>query len=133
MAKNYGEPNSKLDDIHDNVYAELLNAGIINKKKEILNEETFAQYINAKIKKLEPLFDAVEKDGVVTDQYRYNLLNTELEYLKQILEQKTLTPASASPYPAPDTIKEYMTNREHKTQANVQRKGFFSKLFGRNK
>ena len=130
MAK---EPNSKLDNIHDNISAEMLRAGIINENGDILNQSAFVKFINDRKQKLLPLIEATEKDGVVIDQYENNLLYSELDYLDNMLKQNTTKPANDSAYPAKDDLEKYFSKQQEKKQENVKRVGFFRRFFGRNK
>lgn len=130
MAK---EPNSKLDNIHDNISAEMLRAGIINENGDILNQSAFVKFINDRKQKLLPLIEATEKDGVVIDQYENNLLYSELDYLDNMLKQNTTKPANGSAYPAKDDLEKYFSKQQEKKQENVKRVGFFRRFFGRNK
>ncbi len=131
MAK-ISEPNTKLDDIQQRLIAQLFNAGIINDDNEILNERAFIKFIDTRIAQIQPMFDATYKDGVVTDQYNYNTLGSEINHLEKMRSQKAVIPISESPYPSPQKVEEYMESRKQKTEKQTAFRKVFGRIFGRS-
>ena len=129
MAK---EPNSKLDNIYEFIQKSLLNAGIINDKNEILDEKAFLNFIEKREKQLAPKFDATMKEGVVIDQYTFDDIGTELKILEKMRKQKTVTPASESPYPEAQKVEEYFETKNNQ-KATSKPIGFLKRIFGRDK
>ena len=134
MSKKSPEPSTKLDVIHDNIINALLKKGIINDKHEILDKEAFVSFITSIKKAREEEFAATEKDGVVIDQYAYNLLGTEIEYLHNMLTQMTVAPStSESPYPNPENLESYFQRKDERKKQQSRLGKFMGKLFKRDR
>lgn len=127
------EPNTKLDNIHENVTNELLHAGIIDDKNNILDQKAFLKFIEMRKQKLQPQLDAAEKDGVVIDQYAFNLLSSEMQYLEDMQEQMSVNPSHGSAYPTKDSLDSYFKKQEQKKEQRVAQGNWLHRIFGRNK
>ena len=111
MAKTH-ELKSKIEDIQDAFESELLKAGIINKGKEILDKKAFIKFIDTKKREIEPQMDAATKDGVVIDQYSYNILGTAMEYLDKMAEQMSTRPSLGTSHPIKDDLEDRIEQKE---------------------
>jgi uncharacterized membrane protein YheB (UPF0754 family) len=121
------EPQSKLEILHSNIIAELVQAGIINKEMRVLDEAALEAYFDNKIKELKKQLDeTVTEWGEVKDQYAYNMLGSEIELMVKMATQKTLTPESESPYPEEHKIRKYFeTQQVEKKKETAKRRGIF--------
>ena len=129
------EPKSKLDVIHDSIIAELIAAGIVNEEKHVLDQAALEAHLKEKIKKLQAQLDeTVTEWGEIKDQYAYNMIGSEIDYLNRMITQKTLFPASESPYPESHKVEKYFeTKQTEKKEDSPKRVGFFKRLFGHGK
>ena len=129
------EPQSKLEILHSNIIAELVQAGIINKEMRVLDEAALEAYLKEKVKKLQAQLDkTVTEWGEVKDQYAYSMIGSEIDHLNQMIAQKTLFPESESPYPEEHKVKKYFeTQQVEKKKDETKRVGFFKRVFGRGK
>ena len=112
MAKTR-EPNTKIENIQEIIVSELLKDGIINEKNEILDKKAFLRFIDEKKQEIQPELDDTIKDGVVIDQYSYNILGTAMEYLDKMAEQMSTKPSYIGTlYSIKDNLEERIEQKE---------------------
>ena len=133
----------KINDVKEYIEARLLKAGIIDNELNILDKKAFVEFINLRRKELESQLKECEKDGVVIDQYKYNLLNTEWIYLGNMEKHMTVDPDLMRMDDIEDAADKKIKEEEEKKQKKfnngtkkvAKKFNFFglSRLFGRNK
>ena len=77
----------QIHDIAETLHSELINAGAINKKGEIVKPQMFLDIIEHKESELNKFYKEVEsEEGVITDKYALNILENYLWNLKEMKE-----------------------------------------------
>ena len=88
----------KIHDIAKTLNSELLSAGAINKKGDIVKPQMFLDIIEHKESELNKFYKDVEsEEGVTTDKYALNILEKYLWNLKEMKENMSVQPEEHKP------------------------------------